>query len=118
MIRRLRAAFRRHPILTSGFTLALLLTLFFSGRLVVHSFYWADPTHRDEQIAGWMTPGYVAHSWHVPPEIIGGALGFTRETIVQGQTLDELAEARDVPFDQLAKDLEAAILEFRTTRND
>lgn len=113
MIDRFRSSFNRHPILTGVFALALVLTVFFGGRLVLHTVYWSDPAHRDQTIAGWMTPGYVAHSWRVPNKLVGDALGFTKETFQPGQTLGELARERGVTVDDLKQTLDAAIAAFR-----
>ena len=118
MTSRLRSAFRRHPILTSGFTLALALTFFFSARLVFHTLYWVDPVHRDQQIEKWMTPGYVAHSWHVPTKLVGDTLGFTKQTFEPGQTLEQVAATRGIPVAQLIDELNAAIADFRAAAHD
>jgi hypothetical protein len=48
--------------------------LFFAVRLTVFTIYWSDPAHRDQAVEGWMTPGYVARSWDVDPEVIRAAL--------------------------------------------
>lgn len=109
----LRSNAKRHPILTALFAISVALTLYFGARLVLHTIYWADPAHQDQTIAGWMTPGYVAHSWNVPPILVGEALGFTKETIVRGQTLEELARARGLSVEDLSQTLYDAIAEFR-----
>ncbi|WGW05469.1 hypothetical protein [Tropicibacter oceani] len=118
MVTRLSAAFRRRPILTGAFALALALTLFFAIRLALHSLYWTDPAHRDQQIMEWMTPGYVAHSWSVPRALVGDTLGFAKGAFEPGQTLEELAEQRGVPVAQLIEDLNAAIADFRANPHD
>ncbi|WP_425101174.1 hypothetical protein [Tropicibacter sp. S64] len=110
--------FRKRPVLTGIFALALVLSVVFGVRLVLHGLYWADPAHRDETIAGWMTPGYVAHSWHVPNQLVGDALGFTKETFQPGQTLDELAKARGVPVEALKQALYSAITDHRAQPHD
>lgn len=115
---RLRESFRRQPLLTGIFALALVLTVVFGGRLVLHSLYWADPAHRDQEIAGWMTPGYVAHSWKVPNKLVGDALGFTKETFEPGQSLTELAAERGVPVESLTALLYTAITEHRAGAHD
>ena len=50
------------------------LTTFFAVRLVASWIYWNDPAHRDVEIAPWMTPRYVAHSWRLPPEVVAETL--------------------------------------------
>ncbi|MFW2543550.1 hypothetical protein ACN2XU_12965 [Primorskyibacter sp. 2E107] len=115
---RLVHSYKKQPVLTLLFAVALLASVFFGGRLIVHSVFWANPAHRDQTIAGWMTPGYVAHSWQVPNEIVGDALGLTKDSFQPGQTLDELAKARGVPFQSLSVDLYNAITAFRTAPHD
>jgi hypothetical protein len=107
-----RHLWQRHRWLLLGFLAALALTLFFAGRAAVFAVYWSQ--HRDEAIAGWMTPGYIAHSWQLPPEVMGEALGLARED-GEGRrlTLAEIADDRGVPVETLASEIEAAIVAFR-----
>jgi hypothetical protein len=77
-------------------------------RLTVFWIYWADPDHHNQAIAGWMTPRYVANSWHVPPEAVGNALGLNVEK-PRRITLDQLARERGVPLSDLVDKLQAAI---------
>lgn len=98
---RLSATWRRRPLLTTVFGLALALTLFFAIRAVAFLIYWSDPAQRDQRIEGWMTPRYVVKSWRLPPEVMIEALGEgpmpgKRRTLAdiatdQGITLEELA---------------------------
>lgn len=104
----------RHRWLLLAFLAASALALFFTARAVVFAAYWTD--HKDEAIAGWMTPGYVVHSWDVPPEVVGAALGLSREDGDRRRTLAEIAAARGVPVAELARDLETAIAAFRAER--
>ena len=107
-----RHLWQSHRWLLLGFLAALALTLFFAGRAAVFAVYWSQ--HRDEAIAGWMTPGYIAHSWQLPPEVMAGALGLSRED-GEGRrlTLSEIAAERGVPVATLAAAIEAAIEDFR-----
>ncbi len=56
---------------------ALVAAIGFTGvhavRVVRDAIYWN--AHQDEPIEGWMTLGYVAHSYHVPPHVLFLALG-------------------------------------------
>lgn len=104
----------RHRVALIAFGLALALTLFFAVRFVMHWVYWSDPAHRDQQIEGWMTPGYVAHSYDVSPEVIRDSL---RALLAQqadalprgGMTLQQIARATGTDLDQLSAALLAAI---------
>lgn len=108
----LRRLWRASPVATSVLGFALVVTVFFSVRLVAAWIYWSDPSHRDQAIAGWMTPRYVATSWHVPPEVVGDALGLAVER-PRRLTLDQLAKERGVPLSDLTAALAAAISAHR-----
>jgi len=97
---RLRRLWRRRPIALIGFAVAALAVAFFAVRMVVFTAYWADPAHRDSPIEGWMTPGMVARSRHLPPEAVAEALGLDH-TAPRHMTLAELAAERGVPLDAL-----------------
>ncbi|MGP6088947.1 hypothetical protein [Antarctobacter jejuensis] len=110
-----RRLWQEAPVLTLGFVAALLLILFFSGRLIMGAIYWGDPAHQDVPLGPWMTPRFVAMSWRVPPEVVEGTLQLNRETRGRRVTLDQLAAERGMPVSELIKDLEAAIAEHRRT---
>ena len=107
----MRLILRHHPILATLFALALVATLLFAVRLGAALLYWSDPAHRDQPVAGWMTPGYVAHSWDLPPEAVQRALG--PGTDLRGRTLDEIAAAQGRDPAALVAALEAAIAAHR-----
>ena len=108
MPRLLIRIWRAAPIATVILGLALVVSLFFAVRLAAFWIYWADPAHQDQAIAGWMTPGYVAHSWDVPREVVFEALDLPARP-GEPVTLDALAAERGLPVDRLAADLRAAI---------
>ena len=108
---------RRRPLLFAAFACALALTLFFAVRLVLFSIYWADPKHREQPIAGWMTPGFVAHSWHVPREVMLDLLGPPPEGAPKRPTLDDIAAERGVPVEDLIAEIEAAIAAHRAAHD-
>ena len=64
--------------------------------------YWSDPAHRNQNIAGWMTPRYVGHSWQVPPEVIATALGLTQDGSGRRITLADIAESQGSDMAALA----------------
>lgn len=74
-----------------AFLLAAAVTLGFAVRFAVFTIYWANPAHHQQPVEGWMTPGYIAHSWHVPPDIVRTALGLPP------------AEGKPEPLDRLAQ---------------
>ncbi|WP_417524783.1 hypothetical protein [Marinovum sp.] len=98
---------RDNKLLVGGFLLALAVMIFFAIRSIAFWIYWADPAHRNQEIEPWMTPRYVAHSWHVPPEVVVEALD-----LVPGGgriTMAEIAEREGVSLDEIAERLVAAI---------
>ena len=112
---RLRRAFSVAPWLASAFLIALALTLFFGIRAITGAIYWADPSHRDQEIAGWMTPRYVAMSWQVPPEVIVAALNLPRP---EGRMprLEDIAADRNTTVAALSAELQAAIAAYRAAQ--
>ena len=108
MIRRLAWLWAHHRGLLLAFSAAVLVVLFFTVRAAVFFVYWSDPAHRDQPIKAWMTPRYVANSYHVPIEMVIEALAIDPEA-ERRPTLEQLAERRGVPLDQLVTDLSAAI---------
>lgn len=104
---------RENRVLFACFALSCVLTVFFAARLVAFWIYWADPAHRDQAIAGWMTPRYVAHSWDAPPEVIGAALGLERGRSGRPSTLAEIAADRGESVEDLAARIDAAITAHR-----
>ena len=117
MIGTVKRMWRAAPWATAGLGLAIAVALFFAVRTALFWAYWADPAHRDEVIAGWMSPRYVATSWHVPPEVVGDALGLDQEK-PRRVTLDQLAQERGVSVTELAAQLETAITAFRDSKSD
>lgn len=117
-MKRLAAAWRRHPLLTTLFGLAVALTLFFAVRAIAFLIYWSDPAQRDQRIEGWMTPRYVALSWQAPPEVIRDALALGQDGVGARITLNRLARERGVPVASLITDLRAAIDASRTAPDD
>lgn len=120
MMSRLVRIFRTAPILASAFTVALLLTLWFGGQSIARAIYWADPEHQNQEIAGWMTPGYVARSWQVPPADMAAALSpyWERESGRHAPPLEVIAREGGVPLDELITHLEAAIAAYHAQRTN
>ncbi len=114
MMARLRLLWRDHRLLMLGFVLALAVSLFFAGRMAMFAVYWADPAHRNQPVAGWMTPRYVAHSWKVPPRVVGAALSLAPPGDGgRPQTLAEIADQRGLSTAEAVATVEAAIAAHR-----
>ncbi len=111
-MRRLTTLWRARPALTSAFLLACAVTLFFAGRFVFQTAYWA--THQDEPIRPWMTVGYVAKSWDLDPRKLDAVAAMPLpEAKGRPQPLSEIAADRGVPVEDVIDDVEAAIESLR-----
>ena len=87
-----------------AFVLALGLTLFFGGRMVLRAIYWADPEHRQQAPEPWMTPGYLARSWHLPIAEVDAILGISNGralTAPERPPLEAIARAQGLPVQGL-----------------
>ena len=62
-----------HWLIAAALVLALGFTGWHAYRAVRAAIFWSH--NQDEPIQGWMTVGFVAHSYHVPPDILYQALG-------------------------------------------
>lgn len=105
------------PLLTAAMVLALLVAGFFAVQLVLNAIYWNDPRHQDMDIAPWMTPRFVAMSWGVPVPVVRSALDLPPPD-GKPQPLQRIAQERGIAVEDLAQDLEAAILQYREGRGD
>lgn len=63
----------RQWLVTAAFVLVVSLTALVAVRTVRQIIYWHY--HQDEPIRPWMTLGYIAHSYSVPPYVLAKALG-------------------------------------------
>lgn len=112
-MKRLFTIWQAPPWLTSAFLLACAVTLFFAGRLVFFTVYWA--THQEMPVEPWMTVGYVARSWGLDPRELDAAAGLpVPEVKGRPQTLKEIAADRGVPVAEVIAEVEAAVARMRT----
>lgn len=113
MLSGLRQMWRAAPVASVLLAGAMIVALVFCVRISLNWVYWNDPAHRDQQIAGWMTPRYVAQSWDVPPEIVARALDVSRHD-GRPENLSKIAARRGVSPDALIGALQSAITQYRT----
>ena len=100
-----------HRKLLVALLVSLAFVIYFSVRLLAFFIYWADPDHRDQELAGWMTPRYVIQSWDVPKKIVRDVVGPPSEG--RRQRLSDIADERGVPLDVVIAELMAAIQKYR-----
>lgn len=102
---------REQRVVMVAFVLALALTGFFGGRIVVSALYWANPAHHRQDPEPWMTPGYLARSWQVPSAAVYAVVDFdpARYDSRRRPSLARLARAQGIPVEALIADLRAAL---------
>ena len=111
-MKRITEAWRRHPVLTTGFVLAAVFTLIFAVRAVVFTVYWANPEHRDRAIEGWMTPRYVARSWSLPDRVVVDAMQLPSMS-GRRETLADIAARQNISIETLEKNIAEAAARYR-----
>ncbi len=111
---RLKAMWSAAPIATVLLIVSLLVAAAFGVRLTAQWVYWHDPARQEQVVEGWMTPGYVANSWHVPRDLLIEELGIERRP---GRPLNlrDLAQSRGVPLDVLIDEVNAAVAAIRAS---
>ena len=113
MIRFVKRLWAAAPLATAILAVALVASGFFAVRMTAFWIYWHDPAHREQEIAAWMTPGYIAHSWAVPRAVVLEALDAPVPPPRGPMSLRELAAVNGVSVEQLIAAAEQAIAEFR-----
>jgi hypothetical protein len=106
------------PIATVVLALALAAILFFGVRSVV---FWHDRpprAEREQPVASWMTPRYIARSWKVPPKLIAEAIEAPMPPPDGPMSLKQIANLRGVPVEKVIAEAEAVISETRGPRNE
>lgn len=100
------------PVATALLSISIILLLVFTLRLTM--FFLRPPQPKDVTIEPWMTPGFVAHSWHIPPDVMAAVLQIDPGKGGRMQNLDHLAAERGIPVEELIQRIEDAISEFRS----
>ncbi len=113
MLAFVRRLWKAAPVATLLLAVALAASAFFATRAVMFSLYFQDPAHREQQIEPWMTPGYIAHSWRVPREIVLEALNAPVPPPKGRMDIEDLAAYRGTSVAALIAAAEAAIADFR-----
>ena len=107
----------RHPWLTAAFLLFTALALW----LLVETFDHARGWHGapEEEVRPWMTVGYVGRSWDLDPRAIDGLARLPLpEEAGRPLTLQEIADRRGVPVEEIIVLVEDAIRTLREEERD
>jgi hypothetical protein len=105
---------RREWILLVLFLVALTVTSLFAARAFRRAAYWR--AHRDETIRPWMSVGYVAHSYRVPPPLLYRAIG-VEPGPPDRRPLRDIAAEQNRSVDLLISELQLTIIEFRKSHH-
>lgn len=110
---RLKHLWANHRVLLLAFIVALAVSGTFAVRTISATIYWMDPAHQDQQLAGWMTPRYVASSYQLPPEVLDEALFIVRGETPRRISLDALAAENNLTLGELQARIDAAAAAWR-----
>jgi len=103
---------RENRLLVIAFVGFFALALFFG----VNAFLKAKDFRvaKDQPVAAWMTPRYVAHSWDVPRDEMMAILAL--EPPSPGRvTLDEIAAQKGIPVAEYIAQIQDGIAAFRAS---
>ena len=105
-------ALRRHPWLTAAFLVFAALALWLLVETLDHARGWHGAP--EEEVRPWMTVGYVGRSWDINPRTIDGVAGLPLpEEAGRPLTLQEIADRRGVPVEEIIVLVEEAIRTLR-----
>jgi Arc-like DNA binding domain len=99
----------RQWLVVLTFVLVVSLTGLFAVRTVLRTIYWHR--HHDEQIRPWMSIGYIAHSFRVPPWVLSQALGLPPKP--DRRPIREIARAQHRSVNEVIAILQEAIVHAR-----
>ena|ERR1039457_2946707 len=97
-------------LVVAMFLLFAGFTAFKAVNMAREAIYWK--AHRDETIRGWMSVGYVAHSYRVPPDVLKLALGLPHDQ-AEKRPLRKIAQMQHRSIDELRAVLQDAIIHAR-----
>lgn len=97
---------RRHPVLTLAFALALVAVGFFGVRALTFAVTLA--WRAEQPVAAWMTPRYIERTYGLPRAALDAILQVDRAGEA-GLPVDALARASGRPLADVLAELEAAV---------
>lgn len=105
-----------HRFAVLGFVVALCALGYFGARTITSTFYWMDPAHQEQDIAGWMTPRYIGQSYNLPREVVMEALMMDPNAPPRRISIREIAETNAISMDDLQARVDAAAAAFAAER--
>ncbi|OUD10741.1 hypothetical protein BVC71_04450 [Marivivens niveibacter] len=111
-MKRLFTVIRAHPVISAIFCIAATVFLW----LLINLLFIGPPKDRFATPAPWMTPNYIANSWHVDATDVAMAVGLTDRP--KGRpTFDDIAKMRGVPVETVLTEV-IGFLALQSHRND
>ncbi|MFY0679855.1 MAG: hypothetical protein JXR13_04695 [Thalassovita sp.] len=93
---------------------ALVAAVVFGARFAFDHRHWRGRPPEKPPIEAWMTIGFVAHAYHIPPKVIREMIGF--EDPEKRLHFDEIASRQGRSVEELLQELDAAIQAHRPKR--
>jgi hypothetical protein len=102
----------RQWLVVLAFVLVVSFTGIFAVRTVRRAIYWHY--HQDEPIRPWMSLGYIAHSYSVPPWVLHQALGLPpKPGRPDRRPIRDIAREQNRSVDEVIAILQDAIVHSR-----
>ncbi len=105
-----------HKLAVTAFAAAVAVLCYFAFQTLSSTLYWMDPAHRDQDLAPWMTPRYVARSYQIPPRILAPALFLDQDAAPRRVSVGSIALQNEMTLDELQDRIEAAAATWRETQ--
>jgi hypothetical protein len=110
LVERLKSLSWQQWLVVAAFLFISAFTAFNAFRAIHRAVYWSR--HRDEPIHGWMSVGYVARSYRVPPRVLYEALGIQHPPHDR-KPIRAIAREQGRPVHEVITDLQNAIARAR-----
>lgn len=114
---KLRFLWKSHRLALLAFVTVAALTGYFGIRSAAEMMYWSNPDHRDQPLAAWMTPRYVAQSYDLPPDVIGPALMGNPDDPPPRKSIGRIAAENGMTVADLQSRVKAAADQWRTEQS-
>lgn len=105
-----------HRLALMAFIVALCALGYFGVRTIASTIYWMDPEHREQPLAGWMTPRYIGQSYKLPRDVVLEALMMDPDAPPRRISLTEIAAQNDMTMDDLQSRVTQAQATFEAGR--
>ena len=100
-----------------GFITSLVAAIILSSTMLADAIYFNDPSHKDIQLEGWMTPRYICLSYGLPRGVVFDLLDVDEDS-PGPRRVDHLAENIGVSLDELTEMMRVAAVAYRRQTDD